>query len=580
LQGKQILKHSKLIKDGINNINSKSIMSNNIFEKYKVLNSLRAGIDSIVSNTVDYLSTKFNQSKSVFTAASPFGQLLIVIENLTQLVFYYIEDSITELNINEATRATSIYSLASISGHNPSRAISSVGEVSMSIKLDVDEYPADLVIIPNTTRLTCENNGLTYILDLPQDEIKFSLLGRDNGLTFSIKQGILETQTVVARGVSLESFSIGSPQNFFIDQYYVNVYVNGEKWRKYESFLDIPKGEKGFYSKTGVTSGLDIYFGNESFGAMPNPGAEIIVEYLITEGPSGNIRTSDPSAIKFKFQETGFTLNGEEVELNDYVDITVTQPPFFGANPEDSALTKLIAPHTSKSFALVNPKHYEIALRKLGMFSTINVYLDELDSRMLNLFLIPDIRKTFANSVDYFSTSLDRFVLNDYQKSELLKYLEKTGSKLISTDIKIVNPEIKKYVINTTIIAFDDVPTELIKNDIYNQISSYFVKNTRKDRVPKSDLIKIIEEVKGVDSVSVSIIGEANEAAKKLNPNAASIGLDEFNDIITKDGELAIIRGGFTDRYGNEYKEGISEDSLGSLNIKIQDIIERPSIEI
>lgn len=555
-------------------------MSNNTFEKYKVLNSLRAGIESIVSSTVDYLSTKFNQSKSVFTAASPFGQLLIVLENLTQLVFYYIEDSITELNINEASRTTSIYSLASISGHNPSRSIGAVGEVSLSIKLDIDEYPADLVIIPNTTRLTCENNGLVYILDLPQDEIKFSLLGRDNGLTYAIKQGILETQTVVARGVELESFSIGSPQNFFIDNFYVNVYVNGEKWKKYDSFLDMPKGEKAFYAKTGITSGLDIYFGNNSFGTVPTPGSEIIVEYLINEGPRGNIRTSDPTAIKFKFQETGFTLNGEEVELNDYLDITVTQSPFFGANPESTELTKLIAPHTSKSFALVNPKHYEIALRKLGMFSTINVYLDELDSRVLNLFLVPDIRKAFKNSVDYFSTSIDRFVLSEYQKAELLRYLEKTGSKLISTDIKIVNPDISKYVVNITIIAFDDVPTELIKNDIYSQLSSYFVKNTRKDRIPKSDLIKIIEDIKGVDSVSISIIGENNESAKKLDPNSKNVGLDDFNDIITKNNELAIIRGGFTDRYGNEYKDGISEDSLGSVNIKIQDIIERPSIEI
>lgn len=555
-------------------------MSNNTFEKYKVLKSLRAGIESIVVDTVQYLSSKFNQSKAVFTAASPFGQLLIVIENLTQLVFYYIEDSITELNINEATRATSIYSLASLAGHNPSRAISSIGEISMSIKLDVDEFPADLVIIPNSTRLSCENNGITYILDLPQDEVKFSLLGRDNGASFAIRQGILETQTVIATGVELESFSIGSPQNFFIDQFYVNVYVNGERWKKYDSFIDIPKGEKGFYSRTGVTNGLDIFFGNKSFGVIPDAGSEIIVEYLVTEGPRGNIRTNDPSAIKFKFQETGFTLNGEEVELNDYIDITVTQSPYFGANPESSELTRLIAPKVSKSFALINPDHYEIALRKLGMFSTINVYLDELDSRVLNLFLVPDIRKTFVNSVDYFSTSIDRFKLSTYQKSELLKYLEKTGSKMISTDVKIVDPIISKYVVNITILAFDDVPTEIIKNDIYSQLSSYFVQNTRRNRIPKSDLIKIIEDINGVDSVSISLIGENNENAKRLNPQSENVGLDNFNDIITKNNELALIRGGFTDRYGNEYKEGISEDSLGSINIKIQDIVERPSIQI
>ena len=150
--------------------------------KYKILKSLRATIEDILIDTIEYLTEKFNQNKSVFTAASPFGQILIVIENLTQLVFYYIEDAITELNINEATRVTSIYSLASLAGHNPSRAVSSTGEVSLNINDEAEEIPVDLVIIPNLTRLECVTNGLPYILDLPSDEIKFSLNGKDDGI--------------------------------------------------------------------------------------------------------------------------------------------------------------------------------------------------------------------------------------------------------------------------------------------------------------------------------------------------------------------------------------------------------------
>ena len=36
-----------------------------------------------------------------------------------------------------------------------------------------------------------------------------------------------------------------------------------EKWKKYESMLDIPRNGKGFIAKTGITTGLDIYFGNQ-----------------------------------------------------------------------------------------------------------------------------------------------------------------------------------------------------------------------------------------------------------------------------------------------------------------------------
>lgn len=548
------------------------------FSAYRILSTFKATIEEITFDTISYLTAKFNQSRSVFTAASPFGQLLIVIENLTQLIFYYIEDSITELNINEATRVTSIYSLASLAGHNPSRATSAVGEVSLRINESASESAIDKVIIPNLTRISCRNNGLIYLLDVSQEEIKFSLRGEDDGIKIQIRQGVLESQTFTASGQPLNSFSVASPQSFFIDNFYVNVYVNGEKWKRYESMLDMSLGEKGYIIRTGITSGLDLYFGNGSYGRIPESGSTIIVEYILTDGPAGNIKTSDTSSILFDFDETGFTLTGEEINLNEFITITSTQSPYFGTNPENSQLTRLIAPKTSKSFALVNPDHYEVVLRRLNLFSLISVYIDEIDERVLNLFLIPDIRKSFSMPISYFEANLNVFRMSEYQKTELLRYIEKSGSKLISTDIKIVDPIISKYVINTSIIAFDDVTIDIIKSDIYNSLGVYFSQNTRRNRIPKSDLIKVIENVKGVDSVAITIIGESNESNVINNPTSTSlIGLDEYNDIIITGRELPVIRGGFKDRFGNEYIEGIPGGSgLGSVNIRITDIVPRP----
>lgn len=550
----------------------------NATDNFKVFTRLSIFIEDILGQTINYLTTKFNQSKAVFTAASPFGQLLLVVENLTQLVFYYIEDSITELNINEATRLTSVYSLASLSGHNPSRAVSAVGEISFSTNAKSIDAPTDFVIIPNMSRIRSLTNGLTYILDLPQDEIKFSFDGKNNGLNLGIRQGIVESQTVVAKGVLMESFSIGSPQNFYVDNFMVNVYVNGEKWTPYSSILDMPRGEKAFMVKTGITSGIDIYFGNNNYGKVLTPGSTVVVEYLVTEGANGNIRTSDLKNVRFEFIDTGLSLLGEEINLNDYITISCTHAPFFGTNPEDSNLTRLIAPNQSKSFALVNAEHYTILLRKLKLFSIINVFLDPLDNRMINLFLIPDIRKTFSLGQDYFSCDLSKFIMTDYQKNELVKYIKKSGSELISTDIKLIDPIITRYVINVSLIVFDDTPLEIIKKDILNELGTFFIQNTRLNRIPKSDLIKIIEGVNGVDSVSIKIICQNNEVSKISNPDAALIGLDEFNDIITKNAELPVIRGGFKDQYGNIYSEGLTDDSLGPVNIQVKEINSRPKL--
>jgi hypothetical protein len=337
----------------------------------------------------------------------------------------------------------------------------------------------------------------------------------------------------------------------------------------------MPRNEAGFIARTGITSGLDIYFGNYNYGKIPPNGSEIIVEYIINDGVLGNIRTEDPSSVKFEFVDTGLTILGDEIDLNEYVEITTTNPPFFGVNPEDSKLTKLIAPRQSKSFALVNVDHYETVLKRLKLFSIIQVYLNELDNRILNLFLVPDIRKTFTNPQDYYSASIDKFIMSDFQKNSLLQYIEKCGSKLISTDIQIVDPIASEYVVNVSIIVYDDVTTDIIKRDILNNIANFFIQTTRRNRIPKSDLIKIVEEVNGVDSVAITIVCKKNEVSKIADPTAADIGVDEFNDIIISEKELPLVRGGFTDRYGNIYSTGITEGALGPVNIQIKDIIGR-----
>ena len=551
---------------------------------YKLFTSLRINIQDILSETLQYLQDRFKQTKSVFTAASPYGQLLIVFENLSQLIFYYIEDAITELNLNEASRASSIYSLAAIAGHNPSRAIGATAQIRVVRKPNIAEPPASKVIVNDLFRVRCNQNGLVYVMELPQDEIRLALTGAAQNNVFSIRQGVIESQTFTAKGREFDSFQLGYPNNFYIDNFIVNVYVNGERWQKYESLLDIPRNGKGFLCKTGITNGVDIYFGNGSFGKIPAAGSEIIVEYLATDGSAGNIKVDDPSQVQFTFEDTGFSPTGEEINMNDFFDIFTVSPPNFGVDPENLELTRLIAPKASKNFALVNVDNYDVLLRKMQMFSTIKVYLPQdangtiLDSRMINLFLVPDVSRLFRSGEDYFNLATSKFSLSDFQKGELLKYIERSGTKMISTDVQIVDPTITRYVLFVSIVAFDDVAPEIIKSDITDVIGKYFIGLKRHDRVPKSDLIKIIEEVNGVDSVNVSIIGEKNEAALKLDPNALPVGLDEFNDIIIKLDEFPVIRGGWTDSKGNTYVEGLSEEKLGALNIQIKKRVNRRSM--
>jgi hypothetical protein len=599
----------------------------------RLFTSLKIRIGDILGETIGFLQETFKQSKTIFTAASPFGQLLIVFENLSQLIFYYIEDSITELNIYEASRASSIYSLASLAGHNPSRAIGATAQIRIKPKTGVT-FENNIIILNDLLKIKCTNNGLQYVLELPQDELRLDLTDSQTLTVLGIRQGEVQSQTFTAKGIAFESYQMGLQNNYYVDNFKVNVYVNGEMWTKYESLLDIPSGDKGFIIKTGITNGLDLYFGNGSFGKIPTLGSTIVVEYLSSEGAGGNIKVDDIRQINFTFDETGFSIVGDEIDLNSVLEITTISPPSFGVDPEELELTRLIAPKTSKNFALINVDNYEVLLNKLQMFSTIRVFLAPPPApsaatipaaiaaaglvitgpvtgvalpsmnasstttataalggsplaRMINLFLIPDVSQLFTNGSDYFKLDTNKFKLTNYQKNQLLNFIERSGTKMISSDIIIIDPIITKYVLNISVIGFEDVSNEIIKSDITNAIGQYFIKLSRHDRVPKSDLIKIVEEINGVDSVSITILSELNEKAAidraTLVLTGASstttqiqsevlIGLDEFNDIIINSNEFPVIRGGWTDRAQNTYSTVISTTELSPINIEIKTV--------
>lgn len=599
----------------------------------RLFTSLKIRIGDILGETIGFLQETFKQTKTIFTAASPFGQLLIVFENLSQLIFYYIEDSITELNIYEASRASSIYSLASLAGHNPSRAIGATAQIRIKPKAGIT-FENNIIILNDLLKIKCTNNGLQYVLELPQDELRLDLTDLNVVTVLGIRQGEIQSQSFTAKGIAFESYQMGLQNNYYVDNFKVNVYVNGEMWTKYESLLDIPRGDKGFIIKTGITNGLDLYFGNGSFGKIPTLGSTIVVEYLSSEGAGGNIKVDDFRQINFTFAETGFSIVGDEVNLNSVLEITTISPPSFGVDPEELELTRLIAPKASKNFALINVDNYEVLLHKLQMFSTIRVFLAPPPApsantipatiaaaglvvtgpitgvalpttasgststitaalggsslaRMINLFLIPDVSQLFTNGSDYFKLNTDKFKLTQYQKNQLLNFIERSGTKMISTDIIIIDPIITKYVLNISVIGFEDVSNDIIKSDVTNAIGQYFIKLSRYDRVPKSDLIKIIEEINGVDSVSITILSELNEAAaitratlvltgadSATSPiqSEVLIGLDEFNDIIINSNQFPVIRGGWTDRAQNYYSEVISTTELSPINIEIKTV--------
>jgi hypothetical protein len=554
-------------------------MSTNIFQKNNIL------IRGLLNDTYNFLQRTYNQTRNVFTVASAWGQILFVLENISQLILYFIEDSITELNIYQASRDYSIKSLARIAGYDPARGMAAQGEVAITWNLRESDVAGGAVILSGRPKIQCEQNGLIYTLLLNGPSVKVPL---NRGATFNFKivQGAFQTSTFTGTGAALQSYNVISKSGTLIDQFYVDISVNDVPWKKYFSLYDIPLNARGYLVKSGISEGIDIYFGNGNFGQPPLRGSIIKAEYLQTSGFSGNIASRKDLQLTYRFMDTGTDLFGKEVNLNTYLTILGVLDPSFGSDPEPIELTRLVAPKTSRAFVFANSENYEIYLQRFNIFSQIHAfttYGDDFldDDNVIYLFLVPDVSINILSGQDYFDVPAENFVLTTAQKLSILNLLEDSGQMIATTVVKILDPEIQNFVGNLVLSIFEGYDPEIIKDKARSSIAEYFLNLKRRDRIPKSDIIAIVEAIEGVDSVSFYFVGQTNEeyhtAVDKL-PNVSTaqlnrqIGLDEFGDVIINTGELVLIRGGWTDRYGTYYEVGIVPGKPSALNIVISSI--------
>lgn len=539
--------------------------------KPEIFKTNRITFAEMYRDAKDYLTSRYLQTGQVFTPASAFGQLLQVTIDVGKLIMYYVEDSLTELNIYTATRDTSIRSLARLAGHNAVRSIAATGTVSLAYNGNSTQMYGNTLVIPNYTVLVDDATGFSYTITANTEEIRMELSGK-NVIEVKVTQGNIENQEFTSNGGDLQSFTVVAKRGTMIDQFFIKVFVNSKLWTHYDSLYDMSYDTEGVLIKTGDNGGVDITFGNHFFGKVPELGSTIRVEYLISAGNGGNI--AEGSDTQFAFSDTVFDIIGGEVDANELISISVEKPIIFGADPEPINLTRILAPRTSRSFVLVNADSYVYFLQKFNMFSVIDAFStpeddDIEDDNVIYLFLIPDVNKRKPTSADYFTTPINLFTLSTYEKDKIYDYIEESGQKIMNTVIKIVDPIVTRYVLNVNITAYEGYSKDTMRQMIISRCSDYFLKNRRRDRIPKSDLVAIIETVEGVDSVNLWFLSEENEAFKSNPENASApdIGIDSFGDVINRNGNYALIRGGWKDRNGFTYFDTVDAGKPGSINV-------------
>jgi hypothetical protein len=579
--------------------------------EFKFLNTTRAVASDIIADAKTYITRVYSRAGTLFTTASPFSQLLEVMGEIGEMLLFYVEDATVEQNIYTAQQPESIYGLSRIAGHDPTRGFAAFGEITFrwAAGVDLSKVVGDAINIPANAEIKFDANGLTYMVRTNKDQ--FRIEKTNNGtFTASIIQGKIESQTVTGTGEKLQSFNIQPGGN--TDHNLVSVSVNGELWTKFESLYDMLPSDKGYIIKTGIGGGLDIYFGNGNFGQIPVSGSSIEIEYIKHEGAKGNL--DDSSELTLKWITEGSDALGNSYDLNKFLQVNVTSSPKMGGDRESTEFTKLIAPMASKSFVLATPDHYEYFLGRYGIFSYIDAYNtvdDEYldDDNVIYIFAIPDVKKKLAKNMDYFSLPINEMFFDANEYTAMSNVLQESGQQMVTTEVKFVQPKARYYAMDISVRYFEGFRKEDIFNDIRDVVSNYLLNVTRRDKLPKSDIIYILEEVEGVDAVNVTFVSETEETARRLGyyesittkvvpsqpivledigngkqkfiffkkieektlvnigPNdpipADVAGLDEYGDIIMEKEEVAVFRGGWLDRDGETIKDipSINEDA-------------------
>lgn len=550
-----------------------------------------------IKNEIEsYLRQEHNKASLLYSPASPYGQILSVIENLHQLSFLYLKNTINQYDLSDpnSDNPRIIRNAAILAGHNPGRGISATGTLKFTLKSNADiekDIPGQRITFNNRISIKNKTNSLKYSFNLGTEKITHRIT---TGYQFFVPiiQGEWIDKYYTSDGTPLQTLNVQSSGNQDVENFNFEVQVNGEFWSVKRHIYEMLPDEKACVVRTGFNGGIDIAFGNEGFGMVPRIGSEIKVSFLQTDGQLGNIfrRTRDD----WKFLEDPVDGSGETVNMEKLFNIDIYNDINFGTDKESTKFTKSILPVVSSNFVLGLPQQYSYEIKKLGVFSHVNAY-----EQTGTIFIVatPNVKLFKNQNSDYFSIDLSAFTLDKYEISKIDKYLRTNGNIQLTRRYKIQSPILSFYTMNVFVIPYSDATDDSVNAQILDKISEYFLNLTRIDIIPKLDIIRELSSITDIHSVDIQFISKKNEdyhrqaiidfqnkknkfssayatdisvsprPSATYNPTT-TLGLDPvLGDIIFEPSEVPVIRGGWINRNGIPYADSVTSSGLKSVNI-------------
>lgn len=474
-----------------------------------------------------------------YTVADPYGQLLIVTNNLWTNLMYYLADSKTEGRLTTATRNSSIRGIAAARGYNSRRNVSSTGIISLTPKEDIGN-----VILYRYMRFECENNNLQYLLNIENDYV---IVSTDGEITLPIIQGVSESKSFTGYGGSVQSYSVQAEEILSIEDSEVYVSVNGKNYTIVSNIYEGGYEDAIVMIRNNSNNGIDIIFGIGGTHEVPSQGSTIIVDYIISAGISGNVSAQ----ANFSCLDPVVMTSGERREMNQIFYSSSKYPMVIGRNFEDIEITKIVLKSGIYSGIMYDENSISTHMSRMGLFSNFSVVRDSDEN--INKYTI-SVSPKLVDDKSYWDMTDDELSYDADELAVIEEYVDGISSVPGYMDISFTSPTAVKFSLIIIYKLVDGYDKYSVAAKVYSSLGNYFKDNHGLNYIAISDITNICENTEGIDYVRV--------LSSTLNGNVDSIG-----SMTVGDGEYIHIAGGFTDADGNDIldKYTFADEGIGKV---------------
>ena len=426
---------------------------------------------------------------------SDFGIVLLeLLAFMGDNVHYYIDRMAAESFLPTALTRRSVVNLLKLIDYELRARVAATVDLQFTLGSPL----AEDLIIPNRTLCKTICDRLGSQVDELANNIFFETTSQ-----LTIPAGALVGTVGGVQGVTRQDVEIGESnglanQKFTVpdteiinesERIFVDEGAGKEEWTIVDTMIENLSCDKVCMVQNQADGSVDVFFGDNGTGKIPEPGSVIYATYRVGGGVIGNVGKNTITLI-----EEGITLNG--IPLT----IAVTNPEAAtgGEDEQEIENARIEGPRSLRAlYRAVTVEDFESLGEVIPGVAAVKAYASEWK----------DCNKSACCPVNMFLVPAGGGLPSNQLKQDVVDYFQPI--KMACTVVEVFDPLYQPINITGNIVVYSNFNPEDVYNDVLDNIDAYFdADNSPYTGFDKgaylSDILYTMDGVNGIDHVDLS----------------------------------------------------------------------------